>query len=148
MNHPIELQPLYDYVNQTLPLVGIIIVSFVGRYAVSWLQSHAKFLDERTDTSIRDALEAIINNGIKLGMAQVSKEELAHPEVDAPNMVVRIAGQYVVDHAPGYLDHFGLSPEAVGNMVAARLPNVATTTDTTGAKDPIVPVQTLPLKGL
>lgn len=73
---------------------------------------------------MRLALNGAIENGLRAaGAKAVGDLREAVTDMDIKNNTIRRTIDYVGEYSPGALKHFGLSPDRLGDLVAARLPN-------------------------
>lgn len=89
------------------------------RVGIDYLTQRARI---ELDESTRLYLEDVIYRGITWARGTVEARVATLPlAVDVKSAVVAAAVQYVQQHVPDALDHFGLSPEGVERMVLARI---------------------------
>jgi hypothetical protein len=101
--------------------IGIfaVVLRGVGKAVVAWFEARTKI---QVDDSLRGLLHELCQRGLEYAMA-VSERKLrdAQLTVDAHNVIVAEAANYVLAHAPDALAHFGLDRDGVIRMVTARL---------------------------
>lgn len=134
----------WQYVNEGLMTAALA----VGSYGIAWLkhflETRAKFLSVQTDQMLSDRADQIMRSGLALAMTKLGTIE--PKTIEGRSLLVNVAGQYFLDHAPEIIDHFGFSPDQITNMLIARLPMIVTGVDTTGVtlKPAVVEVRELP----
>lgn len=138
-----DLTHFWNYVNDGAETLVLAVGSWAIAWGKHWLETRAKFLSVQTDQVLADRADQILRQGIAMAMAKLGTVE--PKSVEGKGLLVNTAGQYLVDHAPQIIDHFGLSPEQIANMVIARLPSASTGVDTTGVTAPHVVVESAPL---
>lgn len=95
------------------------ILRSVGATAVVWLQTHTRI---RIDEANRVLLDDLCRRGIDYALATLEADiKGADLQVDGHDLAISKAAQYVLDHAPEAVAHFGLDQGAIARMVTARL---------------------------
>lgn len=72
----------------------------------------------------REALQTALTNAAGLAISQIGAA-LADRKVDVRSPVIAAAVNYVIEAAPDAVRKFGLTPEALAEKVAAKIPQVA-----------------------
>lgn len=120
MNTTVSFQPLIDallpYVAALLGLLGTALIAWVGTIL-------KKYTGIAMDQSSRDALHKALETGVNLALSKA--EPIAGKlSVDTKNAAIATALTYAETSVPGAISHFGLTPDALRNMLAAKL-NIA-----------------------
>jgi len=130
-----HLQPIFDYLNETLLTVVTFLVAYASRYAKAWLASHLDFVNAQTKKQAVDYAEQALEHGIKYAMMQLQNDEAKHEAVTFPGglqgWAESKAAQYVIDHAGDEVRQLGWTPALITQKIAVRLPAIPTT----GASD-------------
>lgn len=111
----IDLTPLIDLGLDIL----IAIVLALGSWALAWLGRKLK-LD--ADNEVRAYLERALASGVNYAANRARERGQDLSSLEVRNVTVRDAVAYVVAHTPDALAHFGVTPDALGELVRARLP--------------------------
>lgn len=111
----IDLTPLMDLGIEILTAV----VLALGGWVLAWLGRKLKL---GADNEVRAYLERALASGVNYAanLARERGQDLSLLEVR--NATVRDAVSYVVAHTPGALARFGVTPDALAELVRARLP--------------------------
>lgn len=111
----IDLGPL------ALALAGFAFAALAG--AGTWLAARAAaWLKLSQDSQVRGYLEVALGNGIAFARRQVEARLAAGIKVDVHNATVAEAAEYVIQRVPDALARFGITAEAVRDLIIARLP--------------------------
>lgn len=80
------------------------------------------------DDNIRSYLETALQNGLNWAQLKVLEEakDIKDPEVKSE--LLADAANYVLDKVPDAVDHFGLTPDRMLELIEARLPSLYTDT--------------------
>jgi hypothetical protein len=133
------LNPLIETVLQGLALaIAGWITWLIQRYAPSFLKG---FLEAKAAKDLNTALA----NGVVIAMHQVEGFEKMHSDIAVKGAITAWAAQYAIDHAPGAVSKFGLSPDQLAVKALAYVPVPTTTTDTSGTVIAAAPVSVSPL---
>jgi hypothetical protein len=104
------------YIAALLALLASALIAWVGTIL-------KKYTGIALDQSSRDALHKALETGINLGLSKV--EPMAGKlSVDTKNETIATALTYAETSVPGAIEHFGLTPDALRTMLAAKL-NIA-----------------------
>jgi len=112
----IDLKPILDV---ALQLAAAVLLGF-GGWVIRWLLLKLR-LD--ADAQVRAYLTQALEAGVNMGIGKVSGAAGKLHKVEIRNQVTAEALRYVVERVPGAIEHFGLTPAVVAQMIAARLPN-------------------------
>lgn len=125
MSFPVDLNPIVDQV--ILPAL----VPIVGA-AITWAALKiAQLAHLPVSAASREVLASAINNGL----AAVEKDENGKiPPVQAPQAVAKVVS-YVNTTVPGALKTLGVSPAALGAVIATKI----AAADPAPAPEPIAP---------
>lgn len=130
--HSVDLTPIYSLFNEALlTLLGGVAI-WITAYAKQWIAAHAKFLDEQTQAQLANGLNRALSNGVQIAMQQTDKLEAQYPGVPVKSQIAAWAAQYAIDHSPGAIQKFGMSPEDLATKALAYMPTPAIKDDTTG----------------
>lgn len=143
--HPIDIQPIWDFINSGLLILLKGAALCIGGYVVWLLHTKApKFIDAQTQAKLAAIANQGLNMAIQYAMKTVTVEEAKiKPTFDSK--VVQIAAGYAVNHIGGTLDKMGKSPADIAEMLVARFPPAPTVVDTTGETVTTTIVTTQPL---
>lgn len=126
-----------------LPFIAILLAGgwiWLAAHSASWLKAHAGFLNAKQQAMLLDAEHQIYQMGADYIVNQIQATgDKVHPKVDS--WVMRQAIQMALDHP----EIIAGRPEDVAAKILAKLPQVAISTDTTGATVKTEAVETRPL---
>lgn len=122
--HVLNLAVEYTLQGLALAIAGYV-TYLIKKYAPAPVEA---FLETRAAAALNTAL----NNGVIVGMHELEDMENLHNNMEVKGKLQQFAVQYAVDHAPGAISKFGLSPEQLAIKALAFIPVPPTTTDTTG----------------
>jgi len=97
-------------------IASALIVAFVA-WLASWLRATFKL---ELDARHREALHSALANGAALVMQQLDKAA-AGTSIPVGNASVAKGVEYVLTYSPEAAAYFGLTPEAIGEMIRAKL---------------------------
>jgi hypothetical protein len=113
----IDLAPVIDGI--VLPCLTAII-PIIGAALAAWLSAKlAAWLHLKSQDKLRDILLNVIDNGLSAATNRAAALPLT---IDVHNQKVADATQYVISHSPDAVKKLGLTPDAVRDMIVARLP--------------------------
>lgn len=136
----VNLDPIYHMLNdcvQTLLEGAAMIISgwvmvMVHKYVTPWFGA-------QMEAKARDSLNTALANGVAIALNKVEGVERMHMNVEVKGQLAAWAAQYAIDHAPGAVDRFGLSPSQLALKALAYVPPAPQMVDTTGNLPPPIP---------
>jgi hypothetical protein len=106
----------------TVDLTGIAATVIAGIFGILGVVIPIIIQAKIKNKEMADLLTSAVNNGLgKIQQAtaeQIKSAQFLHPKLPA-NLAV--GAQYVVDHAPEALAHFGITPVAVADKIEAAI---------------------------
>lgn len=113
--HVIDFTPV---VLELLTLIGSLAVTVLAIMVPKWLKDwFGVKLDESSRAALQDGLERAVSYGI--GKAKDAAQDVA--TVETKRKIVADATNYVLERFPQARDRFGLTNEAIVQMVVSRL---------------------------
>jgi hypothetical protein len=107
-----------------IPTAATVVMALIGRAAqkaVGYLDAHTKLANKQTDDTLRNAIQSAAYNGANYVINKA--------KMNAPNEVVTVNSQHIADAVnyvmravPEALDHFGMTPQRVADLVVSYLP--------------------------
>jgi hypothetical protein len=146
MTGTVDLSPLYPAINTGVVTLAGGVITFLASWAVWLLQRYAPpFVAAQLEAKAAADLNTALEHGVAIGMTRLEAWENVHKDVAVQGAVARFAVQYAIDHAPGAIARFGLSPDQLALKALAWLPMPATRDGTTGAVVKSIAVESAPL---
>lgn len=119
---------LVPIVNEALEYIVVIVIAIIG-WGVSRVTGYLrKWLGIRVDDSQRAVVMGAVERGVNYATDAV-REMIANSDyltVDCRTLLITTAIRYVQKRIPDALRHFKLTPDDVGDMVAAKLEELGT----------------------
>ena len=145
--HIVSLNPIFEQIVN--PILQDLLQGFVIFVAgwVMWAfhKYAAPYVGAQLEAKASADLNQALQNGVWIAMQKVEGAEKANADIQVKGQIAAWAAQYAIDHTPGAVSHFGLSPDELATKALAYLPTPPTATDTTGAKVTVQPVTVAPL---
>lgn len=139
----VNVQPLYDIVNQVLQeLLQGLALAVSGWLMFIFHKYITPWIGTQMETKARDSLNIALANGVAIAMNKVTGAEKANSSIEVKNSIAAWAAQYAIDHTPQAVARFGLSPEQLALKALAYVPPAPTVLDLTGALPSNSQVQT------
>jgi hypothetical protein len=146
MNGTVDLSPLYPVINTGIVTLAGGVITFLASWALWLLQKYAPpFIGAQLETKAASDLNTALAHGVTIGLTRLEAWERVHKDAAVQGAVARLAAQYAIDHAPGAIARFGLSPDQLALKALAFLPMPVTRDGTTGAVVKTVVVESTPL---
>lgn len=124
-----------------IDLTGIAAAAVTGIFGILGAVLLAIIQAKIKNQQMAELLSAAVKNSLgkmqQATVGQLSNVALLHPTIPA---AIAPGVQYVVDHAPEALTHFGITPEAVADKIEAQigLAEIATNLAVTASPAPII----------
>lgn len=136
----------------TVDLTGIATTAIGGLFAVLGPVLLYIIQAKIKNKQMADLLASTVQNSLgkiqQATEAQVANAAILHPSLPP---AIAVGAQYVADHAPEALAHFGITPAAVADKIEAQigLSNIATNLAVSASPSPVVakPLDPVPVTG-
>jgi hypothetical protein len=106
----------------TVDLTGIAVATVSGVFSILGMVLLAIIQSKIKNAQMAELLASAVKNSLgKIQQAtvdQVRQAEFLHPQLSP---ALAVGTQYVADHAPEALAHFGVTPEAVADKIEAQI---------------------------
>lgn len=115
-----------NFVTYALGVVGALVAGLIG-WTLNWARVWIK---QKTGLDLDAAMQAQIQTAVKnaAGKALALLGNKLDAPIDVRNPIVKQVVDLVLQWAPAAVEHFGLTPDKIAEMVVAWLPQVANTT--------------------
>ena len=114
----IDISPIMDL---ALQLLGVALLG-LGTWAINWVAQKFKL---SADSEVRKTLQEALANGVTFAINKLHAEGAKISTVDTRYKIVAEAANYVSKRTPDALAYFKISPEALSDLITARLPTPA-----------------------
>lgn len=117
----VDLSPVVSLATQILqPLLLTVATWFVARIG----QAVTKHLGLKFEDAQRQVVNDALNNALSFGVTKIASQVGSDAlKVDLKSAVVAHAANYAITAIPATLQHFGITPDRLKDMLTARLEN-------------------------
>lgn len=129
----IDFSPFVADLFEVVQVVVLGLAGVLATYATRWVLKKTHLDGLIQEDLIRNYLYTALENAIKFGIAQAETKVADKASVDFKNEILATAVNYILTKVPDAIAHFGLSDEAIRDLLVARL------TDYLGMDAPEVP---------
>lgn len=121
----IDTRPLVEQLVPYIIAVAGSVITVLGTLAVGAINKWGRAHGLQIDDSNRDALLASLRNGASGLIAAGAVRVEANGKINvSPGLVSSLAKDIVENRAPDAVQHFGLTPDQVGQKIVEQMPQI------------------------